>query len=583
MKKISIFMALVMLVCFIPSITSRADSGFMMHTSDSVDGYFSDSSLNTMCKNIYCGSDSFTNDLYNAFNSLDLSQLSSEGNYSVLLYGYVTGQFRPQAVIINTDYVTGYHFVCTDNVSSGLGTHFILQLEYNRPSSGYVVLGKTISYTNNAWSYTGAGFTFFYGYSDGSLCNEKLGSSSYPFFLCDAKCPVYANTDIVAKGGSAFSNTSNMSNIDFSNYTNFNPEDLPYINSEGVIVTPSGDVEFESNENHMYFKNCEIGFCYPTTSPSPSSFGGAYFYIKYQVDDWVVSHISDYSLVFYADCEVGEDLTNTIRYEIALDPDGCITIPFSRLWTNNLASYGYSVLVTDREIEDNFNKAYLYSLSSSSFVSFGDRYAKYSGDSSVSSALGALISGNIPAFLYSIKNIDDVEVYTNSSVVDNVSAVKFNPYLIDAFCLLTDGTNESGLFEMEFDLVAGTEDVTDTSGMVNPRPFIPEDTSDPDYTPTVPSDGNSTIPSVIVNTGGTWQGIINGVISYDPGYTSLKNDINSDPNGNFTQFLTPFEATETSNWFLSFVDAMPLPMKNILVAGVGVGVLFGLYRFIRRG
>lgn len=161
--------------------------------------------------------------------------------------------------------------------------------------------------------------------------------------------------------------------------------------------------------------------------------------------------------------------------------------------------------------------------------------------------------------------------------------MKYNPFVIDAFTLLVSGNDQSGLVQKQFNLVTGSNVFTDTSGMQNHDPYDPPDSSDDTYLPSVPDGSNTTTPQVIINNGGTWSGSMNALITYDPAYRQLKEDLAADPNGNFTQYLAPFANNNAGGFVMGFLEGMPTALKTIFISGFGVLTLLGIYRFIRRG
>lgn len=347
-------------------------------------------------------------------------------------------------------------------------------------------------------------------------------------------------------------------------------------NSNGDIVSGDQGIEIESNANHMYFQNVELGFCEPRGITNFSNFGGAYAYVRYSVDDWVVNHINDYDLVIGGQAHIGTgNFSGSVT--VPLDYDGCVTVPLSSLYSHESGFFAY---ITNNKVEGDFYKTFLYSMSTRQIENFLTEKNNYA------SSWSELLSGNYGNYLAAVFG-SNVSGGIIDSVNDlaNIAAQQYNPYTITLGVMLKDkDDNQSGRVMKTFNLVDGSSFADDTSGLVNEDPFIPsdDDTSSDDYIPTIPSD-NSTSQQVVVYTGGTWSGNMNAKIGYDPGYTELKNDLNVNPDGNFTQYLNPLSSEDGKNWFFSFVDQMPSEIKGILTMGAGVGVLFGIYRFVRRG
>ena len=586
MKKIiPIFLCFALLLSYhVEAEASLNITQFIIRAQSTVNADTSTVTGNTLNSTVFpdndygTGSFGFITNIQDALSQFDFSVLSDYDYYMVSGTPYSgSGLSENWYLYIWAFNSSNTPFVLTNDYN---GSHYTCYL-YGTYSTGVGRMweGRFTS-NDNMWggSVWGNGSVFGLMDTSGNITQNNYAYASVGKYIFDANFMVISQHEADSLRGQTSLETW-LTSGGYLDCSNIFAGTSGY-DAQGNIV--SGDpANIESNANHLYFKNCDIGFCYPSSSISPSSFGGAYFYIKYELDDWIVDHIAEYQLVFYADCDVGNDLVNTIRYSVPLDPDGCIVIPFSAVWTSPLTSYGYNVVVTDDYIKDGYYKAFLYSIAGAEFNNFGSRVSTYSGINNVASALNALKDKNIAKFLYYIHDTD-VIVYTSSQMV-TVLAQKFNPYKITAFTLLASGNDNSGLVEKEFDLVTGTSTYTDTTGMQNQNPYNPPDAPDDTYLPDIPGNGNSTTPSVIVYTGGNWTGNMDALITYDPAYQSLKNDLVADPNGNFTQYLTPVQSNEGTSWFMSFVDLMPSQMKAILITGVGVGVLFGLYRFIRRG
>lgn len=526
------------------------------HSPSSVNGFFSDEQLNKYCFNTWgCGSDLVNSQfLFSHLNDEGAPNLSSLGSYVIrgqrynssdnkIFYITVIGwdQVVTDAFVLNNSYIA-YDYTYTYYLSSSTKIY-----------SSFTVAPTEYYFNGSSWSSS----TISWNRVPNSTYYVGNVSSSYGYLL-GSNLPVYMSGEISESALTEYQVVTRQ-----SEFTNLNPDGLPYVGEDGEIIEPSSGIE--SNENHMYFKNVDIGFCEPKNISSFSSFNGAYFYVRYTVDDWVVNHISDYRLDFQANWYVGDRQYNS-HVNLALDRDGCITIPFSDLLDTTFENGFVVVQNKNVTLDQNFYKSFLYSISGGSEGAdewFNKMIAIYQQV--------IVFTPDGTSFLNSIK-----DTYKNM--------LRYDPFIIRAQCKLVDfDGNQSGAYAVKFDLVTGDDTVVDSSGMTNDDPFEPDDTSDDSYVPSVPSEGNSTSTQVVIYNGGQWTGNFDGTIGFDPGYSDLKNDLVADPNGNFTQYLNPLQADETVGWFASFVNYMPAEMKAILITGAGVGVLFGLYRFIRRG
>lgn len=455
-------------------------------------------------------------------------------------------------------------YVSDNTYTSRTSNYFYAQL-----NSTYELFSSYVTTTSyNAWSSGSYG-----NFINSNTGNSSVyGSSQNSFaFILDCNFSVYAAFEAAQNSGISggiWGSTSVKEwffNGGYSECTDIFADTQGYDLNGNVVDSGGSGVEIESNENHMYFESVDIGFCEPKNISSFSSFNGAYFYVRYTVDDWVVNHISDYRLDFQANWYVGDRQYNS-HVTLALDRDGCITIPFSDLLDTTFENGFVVVQNKNVTLDQNFYKSFLYSISGGSEGAdewFNKMIAIYQQV--------IVFTPDGTSFLNSIK-----DTYKNM--------LRYDPFIIRAQCKLVDfDGNQSGAYAVKFDLVTGDDTVVDSSGMTNDDPFEPDDTSDDSYVPSVPSEGNSTSTQVVIYNGGQWTGNFDGTIGFDPGYSDLKNDLVADPNGNFTQYLNPLQADETVGWFASFVNYMPAEMKAILITGAGVGVLFGIYRFIRRG
>ena len=575
-KVISIIAICLVLVLSVP-VTSYAysSSDIKVHSRSSVSGVFDDFHLNNAIQNIY----SFSGNAYgfNVNSIYDKIDLLPSGALSYDNYILYIRNSNLYLFCFN-----GSSFICVTN-------SFDDQVYYADVSCNWYTYLPTVnggySYTIYEMSPSGSSWT-------GSGNNSAYSDPYYSFYggglLLSSNMPLYYFNELVFASiphqDVTSSNLYSHSEI-YDQMTNLNDVNLPYVDGDGNIVDPTPVVE--GNNNHMFFQSCDLGFCEPYGIENLQTFGGAYLYCRYSVDNWVVNHINEYKLQFNVISAIGAQ-QNNFSYQVALDRNGLVTIPFTDLFTSNSSSAipvnnGFTVCVTDKALNNDYYITHLYSLASTNAAQFVEEL-----DSDVNYNLQGLgwsaLKGEAIPYLLAWVHTGGTSNLNNISIIPSLAMQAYNPYILRVNVKLVSGEDSSGDYAEKFDLYTGDQTTVDTSGLVNPDPFEPvPDSSDPDYMPSVPQDPNSTTPSTIIYTGGTWQGSLQGVIGFDPGYRELSNDVNADPNGNFTQYLDPMKNDSFGGWLMSFMNDLPTPMKSILISGCAVGVFFGIYRFIRRG
>ena len=300
----------------------------------------------------------------------------------------------------------------------------------------------------------------------------------------------------------------------------------------------------------------------------------------------MIDHINEYELQFNVVAAIGSE-QNNFSYSMRVDRNGFVTIPFSYIFQSQSPSAipinrGFAAVVTDQKLGSDYNIAHLYSVANSNVPNFIRTLGAEYNYNLTDLGWSALKGGTLKYLCAWVSDGGTISMNNLAEWSENV-AQSFNPYILRVNVKLVSGDDVSGDYAEKFDLYAGDQSTVDTGGLVNNDPFVPDVDQDDGDLPELPQDPNSTTPSTIVYTGGTFTGNFNGVIGFDPGYRELKEDVDKNSDGNFTQYLDPMHNTSVGAWFMSFVDAMPAEMKALLIAGTGVGIFFGLYRFIRRG
>lgn len=574
-KSVAIAITILLLVISIPGFDVMAFEGtdICIRTVETIDVDTSTDLGNALHSLVLLEDEDYSNSVIDALNNFDFSLLDDYSYYTIsATWTSTSGGHENYSLYVNGFNSNVEPYILSQNYND---SHYPIQIWV---STGSPFVRECCSFSYNSWTGSwaddGEGNVRDYDYNGYASLN--LGR-----YLLDCNMPVYSYHEANIIKPESVVNVNEWVTLNHSSLTELFGNQQGY-NLDGDIVSPgAGGVEIESNENHMYFKSCELGFCVPQGTVNSSNYGGAYAYIKYTVDDWVVNHISDYEIVLNASTVVGSGNTLEGSYYLPLDRDGCVEIPFSDLGQlRSLTSYGFISSTTNNVVEQNYYKTYLYTVPYNSLSNFIAKNNAAANTDNISTLWSMLRSGSIYTLL--LYNGETTQGLNYLSAVSQSLIQSYSPYSITLRAVLrtTDGELNSGLVETTFNLVTGNQNNTNTSGLVNDDPFDPQpDPENPDV-PTIPQ-GNSTDPTVVINTGGTFTGQITA--GFDPGYTELKQDINLDPQGNFSQYLDPMHNTEVGSWFMSFVNEMPTQMKLILISGCGAGVLFGLYRFIRRG
>ena len=373
---------------------------------------------------------------------------------------------------------------------------------------------------------------------------------------------------------------------DYTQLFDYADTSLPYYNGTSVI-DPNAPVG-ETNLNHMYFQSCEIGFCEPYGVNNFATFGGSYFYVKYKVDDWILDHINDYDLYFSSTAYVGSRQYNGSK-QISLDSDGCITIPFSDIFTTDggVVTNGFVSAVSSKVVDQRFYKTYLYSIAGEKLQNFIDQQNNVSG--SFSSAWDELVHTvkETYFFVYNGPNdfsevIQDVvqsQIVSMSNVYKNYK-INVNLYLID------NGGNRSGSVARLFDLYTGSDTSTDNQGLENENPYI--DDSD-NYLPDLPDDTQQ-----VIQTSGSGSGV--NVYNMTPSQIKLVIDngfekfvawYNSDPSTaevstGFWNSFGIFRNNPAIDLYEEYFGFLPTGFKDIILGCATIGIVGGVFCAIRR-
>lgn len=362
---------------------------------------------------------------------------------------------------------------------------------------------------------------------------------------------------------------------------------VPYFNGTEV-VTPEPPVIEETNENHMYFKSCTIGFSEPNNVNSFTQFGGAYAYFKYDVDQWISDHIEDYYIEIEGELQI-DGRTRSGGTLLRLDPDGCTTVPLSDLFGNDVVNAGVVTYTVNRTVEQNFLQSYLYSMSNSTLTKL------LQGDSSSGSS-GSLLSGLTELGNYVASELRSlwVIVAPSKTVVCNrnypeshggLTLTPHTDFKITLDCNLQDTNgNESGEIGKMFDLFKGSDVVTDSSGLTNDNPFEDDITSD-DFLPDVPNYDVITSGSGSVNvynmTPSEIKLVIDNGLEKFINWYNTSSEVGTTVNGFWASFGI-FKNNPATELYSEYFGFLPSDFKTILLGAATIGIVGGVFSMLRR-
>lgn len=437
-------------------------------------------------------------------------------------------------------------------------------------------------------------YTYSYQWSAGVTTPFLWGNIEHVYsfnYFNHYNSTLYSNINVIANNFPSFMYANSHENkqgmFDF-----FQGGNVLYWNGEEYIEPDTGSGE-ESNANHMYFQRCNFGFCEPSNVNQFSSFGGAYFYIDYGLDNWVMDHISDYQIRFHAEASVGStNYSFTKRYEV--DPDNYITVPFSLFdgWVNP----GFSAYVTNRRIDNTFLKSQLYCVVPSNFEQFYTAIANGYYSDSVSSTLQSLMNsggtGSSGVLLYTgllsgasitkvVKQADINQNFINELFYSNNFKFRVSATLIDK-----DG-NESGLVSREFDIVRGSDTATDNSGLTNENPYESDDDTS-DQLPYIPDNETGSL----VHNGAS--GFVNNInipndytVTYRDGVNDFIDWFNKDPEvtgiqNSFWGAMGVFKGNPANELYSDYFGFLPDGFKSIIYGCAGIGIIGGAATVLRK-
>ena len=633
-KKFKIYLSILlcMILC-LPTLSVKASGNgiFRAFTRDALEDVYTSNQIEWLGTLLSRESSYFDGYDYESFN--DFSIFTVKPTDERVLYafgGFNSATGNTQCVIMDLSHTTGNY---TGVFSSTQGITAIFEDE--QPSGSYITL---YSYLYNA----STGWSTYYGSSTQGInsvarlfvshgSGEQVENTNYPgvfknniditrlpqsdsnylqyyvnysssllTYVYDTNCEYFYNATefwncYYTNNSYEGSNVSNLFSLvaynselvqnSLPNYMN-----SPYFNGDEIVTLepPSND---ETNSNHMYFKSCEIGFCEPYGVNSFAPFGGAYFYIKYDVDQWILDNINDYDLYFSSTAYVSSRQYNGSK-TLSLDPDGCICIPFSDIFTtdNGVISNGFVAAVSSKQIDQRFYKTYLYSIAGNKLQDFIDK--SNSIESSGSNFPWSDIVHVAKETYFYVFNMNNFSETIDSVVQPLIiqMAEGFKNYKINTLVKLVDNSgNESGTVQRLFDLYSGSDTSTDNSGLTNENPYE-EDDEDDTYIPSIPGEGDTVIvPS------GNGTGSVNVYnmtpgqikLTIDTGLEKFVNWYNTDSQvgttvNKFWNSMGIFKNNPATELYKEYFGFLPSDFKDIILGVCTIGIVGSAFCILRK-
>lgn len=439
-------------------------------------------------------------------------------------------------------------------------------------------------------SVNNEGSIFYYSFSGIGYCNNLLYSNMDYFFLNYAQWDkMYRDNNnnwvVPQMTGTVFANIYFGVNHEYPKGTEgwFNLSNCPYYNGSEVITPSSGE---ESNENHMYFNSCDFGFCEPYNVNNFTNFGGSYFYVKYNVDNWVLNHIGEYKIEFHVDCYVGnEHFPFTTR--VSLDPDLVLTIPFSYFDGFN---YGFSTYITDQKIDKSFLKTQLYCIKPEQYTNFYNKLNSVQTTESLHNMLNELADNDYGfPFIFCYTDSDGTTLIKDSILSTNFLNRLYYNNRFTITCnarLIDESGNESGWVSREFDLVRGSSISTNNDGLTNEDPFESDDENE-EFLPSLPDNtgSGSVSGSSVVTVNNNMPGKLD--VNIDNGFNQFMQTYNSSSevqtaqNGFWGSFGL-FKDNPATKLYSQYFGFLPEGFKEIILGGACIGIIGGAFAALRK-
>lgn len=600
-KKIGIYLSICLsIVLCLPSVTVFADSDIRFFTSESIEGFFSgtvgnsDIDRSTIASSIYITPNSFiTDNIIEAFNNFPVDPVNNNsspltsGVWFVCVNPGLNSMtlYWPLEVFngVSIDWVNNPHFFTS--FSSG-EIVFITSFD-SAPGTDCYMMRSTYNFTSNSWSSPyGTSMQNFNILNDDnqviSYCRiNSLYGTGLPSYLLSCSngfMGLYSKDeyDYFESSTNSYHNFVKSILLDNYSYTNYLPSNLPYYNGTEIIY-PNGGVDLEeSNENHLYLTNFDIGFCKPYHNEDLYRAGGGYVYLKYNFDSWVNSHISDYNLQIITELNVNGDITSypTVRN---LDAQGISVFSFKEMASSfNWDNQNMLFLEYPNSLFGNYNIGYVYSLSANQYINsnFG---ARSLGGGARSRRLFYSGHGSTVRLTGDESNSTIQDYFTGSS--NTQFKISFIVRLVDV-----QSNEVSGSYVEQFDLISGVSTVSNDQIRDNTNPYI----SDTDiYVPVEGSDGGYEVVSSsdVVNVYNMTPSQIK--LTIDNGLSEFVEWYNNAGSGEVATnyfwgtLVGTFKDNPATELYGEYFGFLPDSFKNLILACCGIGVVGGVFSILR--
>lgn len=583
-KKIGIYLSICLsIILFLPSVPVLADDIVVpgYYTQESLNNYFSGSfngnvDINTEAKRIYeaLNNGISMEDLLNV-NNIDFSSYSN--GYSLIVTAYqdyvyfdilihlpnyqylpcILKAYDSSSVNVNWNYIdypiTNYNtMVYIDHYESRNGdlssrTRYDMTRDWGSATYGYYEyrMAATLLYCTNIMGV----FSGREAYSVQPYGNTFLGRTIL---------------DHVYHG---------VNNYEFTNYWS---DSLPYFDGNNIIDPDNPVLNDESNLNHLYLTNFDIGFCKPYHNEDLYRAGGGYVYLKYNFDSWVNSHISDYNLQIITELNVNGNTTSypTVRN---LDAQGISVFSFKEMASSfNWDNQNMLFLEYPDSLFGNYNIGYVYSLSANQYINsnFG---ARSLGDGARSRRLFYSGHGSTVRLTGGESDSTIQDYFTGSS--NTQFKISFIVRLVDV-----QSNEVSGSYVEQFDLITGVSTVSNDQIRDNTNPYI----SDTDiYVPVEGSDGGFEVVtgSDIVNVYNMTPSQIK--LTIDNGLSEFVDWYNNAGDGEVATnyfwgtLVGTFKNNPATELYREYFGFLPDSFKNLILACCGIGVVGGVFSILR--
>lgn len=355
----------------------------------------------------------------------------------------------------------GIDIAVGDNIFIPNGSPNIITQFNNSGSEVMAVASANFhSYSDTPW---GDGYTF---QTINTLTDTFTNSFNYNYYSTNMNGQYYYFIGS-SMGYTIDGLTDNEKNDFYYTYATYEDKRIQ-LNYQYVSNLPEPEPEVESNVNHLYLNDIQVGL---TSSNNNQSLLASEVVIGIDVDDWILNNIDDYSLLVSYNINFKDTMVTNPN-----DPSGStsVIVPLRSFYNN---AYAYSVAEILRNI------------SVSGIGTFLNYYNDLnSGGIDVVSVntYNALLPSPLKELEYKLGQFW-LNLFPESSTID-YSVFQFD---LTVSAILVDHVSDeqSSPYIKEFDFVHGAESVKSAEILRNNNPW--EGSQDPQQSPIVPSANGS--------------------------------------------------------------------------------------------